>query len=164
VAIGQAEQRMMGTFLEEVRSWVHFHAKDCILNYFNAMKARREDNYHRHVAAITEHAHYYGARPNPHELAAADAQLKKCIDDDWKASVQRYPEVLEYYYSLVQLALPDDRDPAIRDPPLSALAGVNRRPQRPLTDVDKGMGGRSIRPPRAEPASHAPMGYATYGR
>jgi hypothetical protein len=51
-------------------------------------------------------------------------ELKRGIDEDWKASVQRYPEVLEYFYGLVDLNLPTDDEPGVRDPPLSALGGV----------------------------------------
>jgi hypothetical protein len=51
-------------------------------------------------------------------------ELKRGIDDDWKASVQRYPEVLEYFYGLVDLNLPSDDEPGVKDPPLSALGGV----------------------------------------
>lgn len=42
-------------------------------------------------------AYYYHAHPHPAELAQIDDELKRGIDDDWKASVQRYPEVLEYF-------------------------------------------------------------------
>lgn len=38
--------------------------------------------------------------------------------------MQRYPEVLEYFYGLVDLNLPGDEEPGVRDPPLSALGGV----------------------------------------
>lgn len=38
--------------------------------------------------------------------------------------MQRYPEVLEYFYGLVDLNLPSDDEPGVRDPPLSALGGV----------------------------------------
>ena len=69
-------------------------------------------------------AYYFHARPHPAEIAAADAELKRGIDEDWKASVQRYPEVLEYFYGLVDLNLPSDDEPGVRDPPLSALGGV----------------------------------------
>ena len=37
--------------------------------------------------------------------------------------MQRYPEVLEYFYGLVRLDLPGDEEPGVRDPPLSALGG-----------------------------------------
>ena len=35
--------------------------------------------------------------------------------------------MLEYFYSLVDLTLPNDEDRSVRDPPLSALHGVARR-------------------------------------
>ena len=81
-----------------------------------------------HLAHLTERAiYYYGTRPHPTEIAAANAELKRGIDEDWRASVQRYPEVLEYFYSLVTFTLPRDDDLAVKDPPLSALTGARTR-------------------------------------
>lgn len=89
------------------------------------LTSRRKDAHTQQIHHITERAfHYYRARPHPSEIAAADADLKRGIDEDWKASVQRYPEVLEYFYGLVDLNLPADDEPGVRDPPLSALGGV----------------------------------------
>lgn len=58
---------------------------------------------------------------------AADFQYKRGLNEDWRASVQRYPEILEYFYSLVDLKLPDEEDESVRDPRLSALQGVAGR-------------------------------------
>lgn len=89
------------------------------------LTTRRKDHHAQAIRHITERAaYYYRARPHPSEIAAADADLKRGIDEDWKASVQRYPEVLEYFYGLVDLNLPGDDEPGVRDPPLSALGGV----------------------------------------
>ena len=89
------------------------------------LTTRRKDHHAQTVHRMTERAAYYfHARPHPAEIAAADAELKRGIDEDWKASVQRYPEVLEYFYGLVDLNLPSDDEPGVRDPPLSALGGV----------------------------------------
>ena len=77
---------------------------------------------------IHSHAWYhYNAPPHPQQIADAQASLKRGIDEDWQASVQRYPEVLEYFFGLVDLTLPSDDDPAVRDPPLSALSGQHRK-------------------------------------
>ena len=73
---------------------------------------------------------YYHAPPHPTEIAGAQASLKRGIDEDWQASVQRYPEVLEYFYSLVELTLPDDNDPMVKDPPLSAMNGARKMGRR----------------------------------
>lgn len=107
------------------------HAQDYILEYFRLLTERRKTAHTAHLDRITAHAyHYYHAPPHPNEIAAAQAQLKRGIDEDWQASVQRYPEVLEYFYSLVELTLPDDNEPAVKDPPLSALSGSRKASRR----------------------------------
>ncbi|KAL1860401.1 hypothetical protein VTK73DRAFT_7356 [Phialemonium thermophilum] len=126
-AIRQAEARMMQSIYNEIRSWVRAHAQDYILEYFRLLTERRKVAHAAHLERIAAHAyHYYHAPPHPNEIAAAQAQLKRGIDDDWQASVQRYPEVLEYFFSLAELTLPSDDDPAVKDPPLSALGGSRK--------------------------------------
>ncbi|KAL2061859.1 hypothetical protein VTL71DRAFT_7237 [Oculimacula yallundae] len=125
IAVRQAEMRMMGSIFNDIRAWVRGHAQDYILQYFSVLTTRRKEQHASAIHRITENAaYYYRARPHPSEIAAADLQLKRGIDEDWKASVQRYPEVLEYFYGLVDLNLPGDHEPGVRDPPLSALGGV----------------------------------------
>lgn len=82
-------------------SWVRAHAQDYILEYFRLLTDRRKQAHTAHIDRITHHAYqYYNAAPHPTEIAAAQAALKHGIDEDWQASVQRYPEVLQYFYSL----------------------------------------------------------------
>lgn len=80
---------------------------------------------------ITRHAsHYYQAPPHPNQIAEAQASLKRGIDEDWHASVQRYPEVLEYFFGLVELTLPAEDERSVKEPPLGSLQHtrkVNRR-------------------------------------
>ena len=109
------------------RTWVRGHAQDYILSFFSTLTTRRKELHASHIHRITDRAyHYYHAPPHPSEIAAADAELKRGIDEDWRASVQRYPEVLEYFYGLVELSLPGEEDSCVRDPPLSALGGGKR--------------------------------------
>lgn len=54
------------------------------------------------------------------QIAEAHAELKRGIDADWRASVLRYPEVLDYFYSLVELRLPDDHSREVVEPPFAA--------------------------------------------
>ncbi|CZT43746.1 uncharacterized protein RSE6_03826 [Rhynchosporium secalis] len=125
IAVRMAEQRMMSSIFNDIRAWVRGHAQDYILQYFSMLTTRRKEQHAASIHRITEAtAYYYRVRPHPSEIAAADALLKRGIDEDWKAAVQRYPEVLEYFYGLVDLNLPGDSDPGVRDPPLSALGGV----------------------------------------
>ncbi|KAJ9137334.1 Serine/threonine protein phosphatase [Pleurostoma richardsiae] len=131
VAVRQAEARMMQSIYNDIRTWVRAHAQDYILEYFRLLTERRKQAHAAHLDRITAHAyHYYHAPPHPNEIAAAQAALKRGIDEDWQASVQRYPEVLEYFYSLVELTLPDDNESAVRDPPLSALNGSRKATRR----------------------------------
>ncbi|KAG4027294.1 hypothetical protein MFRU_031g00420 [Monilinia fructicola] len=128
VAVRQAEQRMMTSVYTDIRTWVRGHAQDYILSYFSVLTTRRKDEHASQIHRITERAaYYYNARPHPSEIAQADSELKRGIDEDWRASVQRYPEVLEYFFSLVELSLPSDDEPGVRDPPLSALGGGGRK-------------------------------------
>jgi hypothetical protein len=139
------------------RTWVRAHAQDYILEYFRLLTERRKAAHALHLERIQQHAfHYYHAQPHPNEIAAAQAQLKHGIDEDWQASVQRYPEVLEYFYSLVELTLPDDNEPAVKDPPLSALSGSRKAGRRGGIGPPTVTSGRSIHdreslPPRRTP-------------
>lgn len=128
-AVRQAEARMMSG----LREWVRMHAQDYILHYFELLTKRRKEAHAAHMENLKEQSYYYRRAPPHHsEIAAANAELKRGIDADWRSSVQKYPEVLEYYFSLVTLQLPRDEDPAVRDPPLSALTGA-QMPVRPRT-------------------------------
>lgn len=92
----------------------------------------------------------------PHqEVMKANDRLRAGLDECWKQSVNRYPEVLEYYYSLVQFELPSDKDPNVSDPSLSALAGASRRRAEPLVREyrEPPMGRRSDRGGTPQPGS-----------
>jgi hypothetical protein len=148
------------------RAWVRGHAQDYILSYYEVLTARRKEAHAIHLASIQERAaYYYRAHPHPSEIMAADAELKRGIDEDWRASVQRYPEVLEYYYSLVDMNLPRDDEPAVKDPPLSALSGARKARQRQdMEEVERrrlrepSVGLR--RPGRVTWAAGPPSGYS----
>ncbi|KAL2016260.1 hypothetical protein VTK56DRAFT_4004 [Thermocarpiscus australiensis] len=131
VAVKQAEARMMQSIYNDIRSWVRAHAQDYILEYFRLLTERRKQAHAAHLDRLSAQSyHYYGRPPHPDQIAHAQAALKRGIDEDWQASVQRYPEVLEYFYSLVELTLPDDNEPAVKDPPLSALGGSRKAGRR----------------------------------
>ncbi|KAI2626191.1 hypothetical protein GGS21DRAFT_493400 [Xylaria nigripes] len=133
-AVQQAEHRMMQSVYTEIRTWVRAHAQDYILEYFRLLTERRKASHTEHMERLTAHAyHYYHTPPHPSEIQAAQASLKRGIDEDWQSSVQRYPEVLEYFFGLVEMNLPADDDPAIKDPPLSAMNGATRKARRGST-------------------------------
>jgi hypothetical protein len=133
-SIKQAEERMMKSIYSDIRKWVRAHAQDYILEYFRQLAERRKVNH----AAVMERIHsqarfYYNAPPHPDQLADAQAALKRGIDEDWQASVARYPEVLEYFFGLVELTLPADDEPTVKEPPLGgAHRKANRRSGMPV--------------------------------
>jgi hypothetical protein len=49
------------------------------------------------------------------QLREAQTELKRGIDADWRVSVLRYPVVLDYFYSLVELRTPSDQSPGATD-------------------------------------------------
>ncbi|KAI5463465.1 hypothetical protein BGZ63DRAFT_353153 [Mariannaea sp. PMI_226] len=131
VAIKQAEDRMMRSIYQDIRSWVRAHAQDYILEYFRLLTERRKAAHSAHMDRITAHAyHFYQASPHPNQIAEAQASLKRGIDEDWQSSVQRYPEVLEYFFGLVELTLPAEDEASVKDPPLSALNGYRKANRR----------------------------------
>lgn len=88
------------------------------------LSERRKEAHSRHLEDLRRQAYYaYNSEPHPSQIAHAQSVLKRGIDEDWQTSVQRYPEVLEYFFSLVELTLPDESEPSVKDPPLSALSG-----------------------------------------
>ena len=112
-------------------SWVRAHAQDYILEYFRQLSERRKIAHSSHLDRITAHAYYhYNAPPHPSQLSEAQAALKRGIDEDWQASVQRYPEVLEYFYGLVELTLPANDEPSVKEPPLGALVSSRKVSRR----------------------------------
>jgi hypothetical protein len=60
------------------------------------------------------------------QISEAHAELKRGIDADWRASVLRYPEVLDYFYSLIDLRVPSERSREVIEPPFAAAGYVDR--------------------------------------
>lgn len=140
----------MRSIYSDIRSWVRAHAQDYILEYFRQLAERRKTAHSAHLDHITAHAFYhYNAPPHPNQIAEAQATLKRGIDEDWQASVQRYPEVLEYFYSLIELTLPADDEAAVKNPPLTAPP---RKPTRRAGSISASAGTPAPPPAIAPPS------------
>jgi hypothetical protein len=150
--IKQAEERMMKSIYSDIRKWVRAHAQDYILEYFRLLAERRKAAHTTHMEHIHNHAsYYYNAPPHPDQIADAQTALKRGIDEDWRISVERYPEVLEYFYGLVELTLPADDEPAVKEPPLGALAGQRKAIRR--AGVHPQQPPAAVPPPASLPAT-----------
>jgi hypothetical protein len=87
----------------------------------------RKQQYEAHLATVPGFELYkiYSGRPpisppQMHQLrmqmAAAQSAYQRGIDEDWKNSLQRYPEVLDYYFNLVEFKLPGEKSVAVQEP------------------------------------------------
>jgi hypothetical protein len=119
------------------RDWVISHARQHILNQFEHLTSRRKGQHSAYLATLPNYSVYmqYSGHPPIHpiyienlqrQIAEAHAELKRGIDADWRASVLRYPDVLDYFYGLVQLKLPDERSPQVVEPPFAAAGYADR--------------------------------------
>ncbi|KAK8159843.1 hypothetical protein IWX90DRAFT_389804 [Phyllosticta citrichinensis] len=133
LAVRQAEQRSMEKRLDEIRDWVVNHSRTHILQAFERLSSRRKTAHNAYLSSLPFYSIYvqYHGTPPLHptalntlraQIAEANAELKRGIDNDWRLSVLRYPEVLDYFYGLVELGLPPDRDSRVARPPF-AVAG-----------------------------------------
>lgn len=131
IAVKQAEQRAMEEKLTELRDWVISHSRQHILNQFERLTSTRKAAHSAYLASLPNYSIYmqYSGHPPIHpmyidnlqrQIAEAHAELKRGIDADWRASILRYPEVLDYFYSLVELRLPSERSPRVVEPPFAA--------------------------------------------
>jgi hypothetical protein len=122
-----------------------------VTSSFAAMKEARLDSHRAYIRALPYFNLYeqYGGRPplHPHYIANlhrqirdADMDLRRNIDADWKSCVIRYPEVLAFYYSQINIVTP--KQPELPSP-LSQIATMPRfntpKPMSALTST----GGRS---------------------
>ncbi|KAF9741408.1 hypothetical protein PMIN03_006909 [Paraphaeosphaeria minitans] len=137
IAVKQAEHRAMEEKLTEIRDWVISHARQHILNQFERLTSTRKAQHSAYLATLPNYTVYmqYSGHPPIHpiyvenlqrQIAEAHAELKRGIDADWRASVLRYPDVLDYFYALVQLRLPDERSPQVVEPPFAAAGYADR--------------------------------------
>jgi hypothetical protein len=117
--------------------WVINHARHHIQVAFKRLTSIRQ---HAQTAYLNSLPHYdvymrFSGAPPIHpmyiqqlqsQIAEAHAEFKRGIDLDWRASVLRYPEVLDYFYSLVELRLPGEADRSVVEPPFAAAGYQDR--------------------------------------
>ncbi|KAI2778108.1 hypothetical protein F4815DRAFT_478780 [Daldinia loculata] len=83
---------------------------------------------HEHQETATKNSSEQGS---PREVIGGHMPpIKEQVNASWRSAVQSFPEILEYFYSLVEVTLPSDDDPAVNDPPLSALSGSRKASRR----------------------------------
>lgn len=183
--------------------WVISHARKHILNAFERLTSARKQAHSAYLSSLPFYSIYmqYSGHPPLHpaalaqlqaQISEAHAELKRGIDADWRASVLRYPEVLDYFYSLVDLRLPSERSPSVAEPPFAAAgyadkgyersgsfskegkkkkrrdretsaAPLSRRDDHMYTVVGRAKGPPPVPTPPIQPGYNYPPGGAYYG-
>ncbi|KAJ4009397.1 hypothetical protein NW766_008514 [Fusarium irregulare] len=109
IAVKQAEERMMMSIYKEIRGWVKVHAQD----YMN-QRARCSDSNCENGKDRQQNI--------PEQASGDEGQLEgPSIDVDLL-------ETTEYYYGLVELTLPAEDEPAVRNPPLGKVPSKDWKP------------------------------------
>jgi hypothetical protein len=110
---------------------------------------------------------YSGTPPIPREhiqqlhmqITESHAEFRRGVNLDWRASVLRYPEVLDYFYNLVELKLPSDSSSRVAEPPF-AIAGYEDRGYAASEVSWAGSSGKRKKKTRdAPPTSYPPTDY-----
>jgi hypothetical protein len=113
------------------------NARQHILKAFESLSSIRKQAHSAYLASLPNYdiyMRYSGRPPLPpmylttlqSQIAEAHTELKRGIDADWRASVLRYPIVLDYFYSLIELRLPSDRSQEVVQPPVAAAGYADR--------------------------------------
>lgn len=108
-----------------------------ITTTFNTLKAARMNRYRDYVYKLPHYREYrhWAGKPPIHpaalqdlkiRLVDADRRLQAGVNADWRACVLKYPEVLDYYYNNIEVAIPRSSPEA----PLDAYAAP--RPYGPV--------------------------------
>lgn len=104
-----------------LRDWVMYHARDDVVFAYNRLASARNEAHSAYLQTLPCYSLYEKYKGTPplqpaqlyslqSQINAADQVFRAGIDDDWRRSVLRYPEVLDYYFSLVDIGVPHDED------------------------------------------------------
>lgn len=102
------------------------------------MRLEAHRNYLQTLPYYTLYHRYNGQPPlQPAQLQLIHSQIQQAntilqqgVDQDWRTSCLRYPEVLDYYFNLVEVTFPSDRAPAIQDPQFGVRKETAAGPRR----------------------------------
>jgi hypothetical protein len=157
----------------EYSDWVLNHARNQIIATFHQLRAARHQAhvaYLQTLPCFTLYQRWHGNPPiAPNQLHILNTQIQQAnaayragVDEDWRRSCLRYPEVLDYYFSLVEYSFPMENHPMIAEPSFGAPVKDIRRVKARNHSVEAGSGKehrkkekRRGRTPPAAPMAHA---------
>lgn len=95
-----------------------------IFGHLKKMRVDAHNSYLQRLPCFTIYQRHQGNPPlHPSQIqqlqmqiAQANEIFKQGIDEDWRNSCLRYPDVLDYYFDLVTVGKPSESDPRLRNP------------------------------------------------
>ncbi|KAI0183576.1 hypothetical protein EV127DRAFT_414010 [Xylaria flabelliformis] len=121
-AVQTAEIRMMAPIYSEIRIWVREHAEKFVMG--------------RLANSTSQPCEAESLQPQESKKVIGSAEIQDDVLSQQErrgaleASLEQYSRAVEYFFGLAELTLPAEEDPAVKDPPLSALSGSTRRRRR----------------------------------
>lgn len=121
--------------------WVLNHARETILQTYRQLEAQRRSQYEAHLSALPFYQLWQiyrdGAPLPPHQLEGLKMQMHsawehmhRALDKDWQNCLQKYPAMLDYFFGLVELGMPEEQDARVEQPMIHAGEKKKRKEKR----------------------------------
>lgn len=125
LALHQAQDRWAG--VQRISDWVLNQARLQVLHLFARAKASRLEAHIQYLHTLPYYGlwqHYNGRPPLPprefaylqDQLRNAETNLRIGVDADWRKACLMYPEMLDYFFGLVEINFPDEKSEMVVRP------------------------------------------------
>lgn len=148
LAVNQAFGRWTG--LKKVREWALNRARNEILSIFQELKSQRYQAHQAYLQTIPCYSLYQRFHGRPpvsqfqlqslqQQISHAQEIYKAGVNEDWRRSCMKYPDVLDYFFALIDIDFPDDDDDSMKKPRFGKARRIRARASsRGSTDVSNG--------------------------
>ena len=138
-----------------------------ILYSYENLASQRQQQYEAHLSTLQCYNLYVIYRGNPPippdqlhrltvEMQQAREYLQTNLNQDWAACLQKYPDTLDYFFSLVDAAVPRDDDPRVEQP---VISGAPTPGEKKRKKKDRNREGYAGVPPMA---ANQPFAYGRF--
>ncbi|KAI5797648.1 hypothetical protein EDC01DRAFT_32283 [Geopyxis carbonaria] len=97
------EERIMSSVMDEIRSWVSARARSKILSDYRAASTLRQARFNHFLQSSRAH------HMSTEQLDEAHYHMEHDMDNDWRRCMQKYPQVLDHYYTIAKEAVRSGR-------------------------------------------------------
>ncbi|KAF1349664.1 hypothetical protein BDV97DRAFT_172731 [Delphinella strobiligena] len=166
-ALSEAQSRWLaGEQMRAIRHWVLTHARETILFTYGNLETTRRQQYEAHLQTLPYFnlwQIYQEGTPLPAsqldhlklQMRQAYEHMHRTLDKDWQNCLQKYPELLDYYFSLVSVECPDEEDVRVEHPTITN-GEKKRKKDKKGRGIAEGFSGVPPMP------ANVPFGYGRY--